>query len=71
MVKGQSSKWGMYRQAVAVHSPSGSAPATPACGTFSAGERADLVTAAKAAIKAHAHQPVRKMKRKLWTRRSR
>ncbi|MGZ4308179.1 MAG: PKD domain-containing protein [Gaiellaceae bacterium] len=70
VVKGNSSKWGMYRQAVAVHSPSGSAPATPACGTFSASERADLVAAAKAAIRAHAHQPVRKMKRKLWTRRS-
>jgi hypothetical protein len=51
VVKGNSSKWGMYRQAVAVHSPSGSPPATPACGTFSAAERSALVTAAKAAVK--------------------
>jgi hypothetical protein len=71
VVKGKSSKWGMYRQAVAVHSPAGSAPPTPACGTFSASERADLVAAAKAAIKAHAHQPVRKMKRQFFTRRFR
>jgi hypothetical protein len=51
VVKGNSSKWGMYRQAVAVHSPAGSPPATPACGTFSAAERSALVTAAKAAVK--------------------
>jgi PKD domain len=42
------SAWGVYRQAVAVNSPAGSAPATPACGTFSAAERAALITAAKA-----------------------
>jgi PKD repeat protein len=71
VVKGNSSKWGMYRQAVAVHSPSGSAPSTPACGTFSASERADLVAAAKAAVKGHAPQHARKMKRQLFTRRSR
>ena len=40
----------MYRQAVAVDSPSGSAPATPACGTFSAAERDALIAAAKAAF---------------------
>jgi hypothetical protein len=44
------SAWGMYRQAVAVNSPSGSAPSTPACGTFSAAERASLVNDAKAAL---------------------
>jgi hypothetical protein len=42
------SAWGVYRQAVAVNSPSGAAPSTPACGTFSAGERTALITAAKA-----------------------
>jgi hypothetical protein len=42
------STWGVYRQAVAVNSPSGAAPATPACGTFSAAERTALITAAKA-----------------------
>ena len=51
VVKGDSSKWGMYRQAVAVNSPSGSPPATPACGTFSAAERDALIAAAKAAFK--------------------
>ena len=42
------STWGVYRQALAVNSPSGSAPATPGCGTFSAAERTALITAAKA-----------------------
>jgi hypothetical protein len=42
------STWGVYRQAVAVNSPSGAAPATPACGTLSAAERTALVAAAKA-----------------------
>jgi hypothetical protein len=42
------SKWGVYRQAVAVNSPSGAAPATPACGTFSPQERAALISDAKA-----------------------
>ncbi len=42
------STWGVYRQAVAVNSPSGAAPSTPACGTFSAAERTALITAAKA-----------------------
>jgi PKD repeat protein len=43
------SAWGVYRQALAVNSPTGSAPATPACGTLSAAERSTLITAAKAA----------------------
>jgi hypothetical protein len=51
VVKGDSTKWGMYRQAVAVNSPSGSPPATPACGTFSAAERNALIAAAKAVFK--------------------
>ena len=50
-------KWGMYRQAVAVDSPSGSAPSTPACGTFSAAERDALLAAAKAAFKAKPAPP--------------
>ncbi len=44
------STWGVYRQALAVNSPSGSAPATPACGTFSTAERTALITAAKAGL---------------------
>lgn len=44
------STWGVYRQAVAVNSPSGAAPSTPACGTFSAAERTALITAAKAGL---------------------
>jgi hypothetical protein len=51
VVKGDATKWGMYRQAVAVNSPSGSAPATPACGTFSTAERNALIAAAKAAFR--------------------
>ncbi len=51
VVKGQSSNWGMYRQAVAVDSPSGSAPSTPACGTFSPSEQAALIAAAKAVFR--------------------
>lgn len=42
------STWGVYRQALAVNSPSGSAPATNGCGTFSPSERAALIAAAKA-----------------------
>src|SRR3954447_9073876 len=45
---GDDSTWGVYRQAVAVNSPSGAAPSTPACGTFSAAERTALIAAAKA-----------------------
>jgi hypothetical protein len=51
VVKGDSSHWGMYRQAVAVDSPSGPAPSTPACGTFSPTEQAALIAAARAAIR--------------------
>jgi hypothetical protein len=51
VVKGDQTKWGMYRQAVAVNSPSGAAPATPACGTFSTAERNALIAAAKAAFR--------------------
>jgi PKD domain len=47
---GDSSTWGTYRQAVAVDSPTGAAPATNACGTFSADERTALVTSAKTAF---------------------
>jgi PKD repeat protein len=42
------STWGVYRQAVAVNSPSGAAPSTPACGTLSPQERAALISDAKA-----------------------
>jgi hypothetical protein len=41
------SAWGVYRQALAVNSPTGSAPATPACGTLSAAERSALIADAK------------------------
>ena len=41
----------MYRQAVAVNSPTGAAPSTPACGTFSAAEQAQLIKDAKAVLK--------------------
>ncbi|HSS80638.1 MAG TPA: PKD domain-containing protein [Gaiellaceae bacterium] len=51
VVKGDQTKWGMYRQAVAVNSPSGSPPTTPPCGTFSAAERTALIAAAKAAFR--------------------
>jgi hypothetical protein len=52
VVKGpDSSKWGMYRQAVAVHSPSGPPPSTPACGTLSTTEQSALIAGAKAALK--------------------
>jgi PKD repeat protein len=44
------SAWGTYRQALAVNGPTGSAPSTPACGTFSAAERTALVSDAKAAL---------------------
>jgi hypothetical protein len=47
VMKGETSQWGMYRQAVAVDSPSGSPPSTPACGTFSPAERAALIAAAQ------------------------
>jgi len=50
VAKGDSSQWGTYRQAVAVDSPSGSPPSTPACGTFSPAERAALIAAAQAVL---------------------
>ena len=51
VVQGKSKDWGMYRQAVAVDSPSGPAPSTPACGTFSTAERDALIVDAAAALK--------------------
>jgi hypothetical protein len=47
---GADTTWGVYRQALAVNSPTGSAPATPACGTLSDTERATAITNAKAAF---------------------
>jgi hypothetical protein len=47
---GNTDMWGTYRQAVAVHNPSGAAPSTPACGTLSQSERNAMVTAAKKAF---------------------
>jgi PKD repeat protein len=43
---GKAGAWGLYRQALPVNSPAGSAPATPACGTFSPTESASLIAAA-------------------------
>jgi hypothetical protein len=54
---GDTAKWGTYRQAVAVDSPSGSAPSTPACGTFSAAEQTALIAAAQEAFKAKPPKP--------------
>jgi hypothetical protein len=51
VVKGDSTHWGVYRQAVKVGSPGGSPPGTPACGTLSAAERDQLVADAKAVLK--------------------
>jgi hypothetical protein len=51
VVKGDSSLWGMYRQAVAVGNPSGAAPSTPPCGTFSPAEQTQLIKDAKAVLK--------------------
>jgi hypothetical protein len=48
--------FGLYRQAVAVDSPSGAAPSTPACGTFSAAERAALIKAAQSAFNGKENQ---------------
>ena len=62
VVKGDSSKWGMYRQAIAVGNPAGSAPATPACGTFSAAERSALIADAKAVLKGKSLPTARKTK---------
>jgi hypothetical protein len=51
VARGDTTKWGMYRQAVAVDSPSGAAPATPPCGTFTAAEHDALIEDAKAGLK--------------------
>jgi hypothetical protein len=45
---GKSGSWGLYRQALPVSSPSGAAPATNACGTFTPTESAALIAAAQA-----------------------
>jgi hypothetical protein len=45
---GKSGSWGLYRQAVAVNRPTGSAPATNPCGTFTPPESASLIAAAQA-----------------------
>lgn len=44
---GMGEDWGLYRQAVAVDSPSGGPPSTSACGTFSPDESARLISAAR------------------------
>lgn len=44
---GKGNSWGLYRQAVAVDSPSGPAPGTDPCGTFSAAGSASLISAAR------------------------
>lgn len=44
---GKGNDWGLYRQAVAVDGPSGAAPATNACGSFTPDESARLIAAAK------------------------
>jgi PKD repeat protein len=44
---GRSGDWGLYRQAVAVDSPSSGPPPTPACGTFAPDESARLIAAAQ------------------------
>ena len=46
---GSGNSWGLYRQAVAVDSPSGPAPPTNSCGTFTAAESASLISAAQSA----------------------
>jgi hypothetical protein len=46
---GTGNEWGVYRQAVAVDSPSGPAPATNPCGTFTGAESASLISAAQSA----------------------
>jgi hypothetical protein len=45
---GKAGAWGLYRQALPVNSPSGAAPATNACGTFTPTESAALIAAAQA-----------------------
>ncbi|GIH17162.1 PKD domain-containing protein [Rugosimonospora africana] len=43
---GKGNDWGLYRQAVAVDNPTGAAPSTSPCGTFSPSESARLISAA-------------------------
>jgi PKD repeat protein len=43
---GKAGQWGLYRQALPVDSPTGAAPGTPACGTFSPDEAAAQIAAA-------------------------
>ena len=43
-------KWGVYRQAVAVNSPSGSPPSTSPCGTLTQAETNSLIAAASKAL---------------------
>jgi PKD domain len=47
---GRGTSFGLYRQAVAVDRPPGPAPATNPCGTFTAGDSASLIAAAKEAV---------------------
>ena len=47
---GQGNSWGLYRQAVAVDSPSGPPPATNPCGTFTPAQSASLINAANSAV---------------------
>jgi PKD repeat protein len=44
---GRGSDWGVYRQTVAVDSPTGGPPATDACGRLTPDESARLISAAK------------------------
>jgi hypothetical protein len=50
LAAGKGSRWGLYRQAVAVDKPAGPAPATNPCGTFTAAESASLINAAQSAV---------------------
>ncbi|MBV9450269.1 MAG: PKD domain-containing protein [Streptosporangiaceae bacterium] len=47
---GQGNRWGLYRQAVAVGKPSGPAPATNPCGTFTPAESASLISTAQGVV---------------------
>jgi PKD domain len=48
---GNGREWGVYRQAVSVDDPTGSAPATDACGTLTASESDALIAVAKKAAR--------------------
>jgi hypothetical protein len=47
---GHGNSWGLYRQAVAVDSPSGPPPATNSCGTFTPAQSTSLINAANSAV---------------------